>query len=112
MQGKEKDEICFDLKISKRTFDRDKAVIKSNGLLELNKDILEENKNEQIDIERVKQEKNIKTNENIFEKKQLKTNAKIRMTLSPFFKYIYYTRTPEGCSALLFLCVCIVHLPP
>ena len=115
MQGKDKDEICFDLKISKRTFDRDKAVIKSNGLLELNKDILEENENEQIDIERVKQEKNIKINENVFEKKHLKTNAKIRMTLSPFFKYINYTRTPKGCSALLFLyvlCVCVVHLPP
>ena len=90
IEGKVKTEICTNLNLSKRTYDRDKAAIVKNNL-----------------INRMKEEKNKSVNNlKILAKRHLKTLKNAKKTLvfsvSPFFKHLYYKRIPFGYSACVF----------
>lgn len=90
-EGKDKEEICATLNVSTRTFDRDKAVIIANGLLERAKAILEDT------INKIK-----KTADNAAESVlEAAENAvkSAQEAVSPFFQSTNYNRTPYGCSA-------------
>lgn len=86
-EGKSKEEICLALEISSRTFDRDKAVIVSNGLLERVKATVKDKAEEIMSAAKETA-------------KQLKSKVEtLKNAVSPFFKYTNYKRTPYGCSA-------------
>lgn len=97
-QGKEKGEICAELNISARTYDRDKAAIVADGLLSRVKQTLEDSADKIKDTAQ-KAAECLKTAAN---RTMEAIGAAVECApkaVSPFFKSINYKRTPQGCSA-------------
>lgn len=97
-KGISKDDICAELNISSRTFDRDKAVITADGLLSRVKAVLEEKAKKITGTV----DKAVKTLNTATEKVGSIVEKAAEMTqkvLSPFFQSTNYKRTPVGCSA-------------
>lgn len=91
--GKDKAQICSELNISHRTYDRDKAVIVADGLIE---QLREKTKTSKTTLKDVVEAKKIRNND----KKRTVKNA--QGYCSPFFKHSYYKRTPIRRSAYTF----------
>lgn len=94
-EGVSKEQICSQLQLSSRTFDRDKAFILAQGLLEWAKSrVAEAAKHISEAIKDVAETFDL-SNSHTFER----TLKNAQGTTSPFFKLNYYRRTPIGRSA-------------
>lgn len=97
-EGKEKEEICADLQISARTYDRDKAAITADGLLSRVKETLKDNA-EKIKGKAEKAAESLIMAAEATVQTIKKAGEVAEKVVSPFFKSTNYKRTPVGCSA-------------
>ena len=99
-QGKEKEEICAELNISARTYDRDKAAIVADGLLSRAQKALEDTA-EKIKAAAQKAAECLKTAAENTVRTIGKAVESAQKAVAPFFQSINYKRTPKGCSVRL-----------